>query len=176
MTLPPSVRKALLTTHLMSSVGWFGAVACFLVLAIVGVESASAELVRGSYLAMQVLTWSLIVPLCLASLVTGILQALGTPWGLLRHYWVITKLVLTVVATLILLMHTQPIGAVATRAAAAALAFSDLRGVRIQLIGDAGAALLVLLVTTILSVYKPRGMTRYGWRRQHEGRAPLTIG
>src|SRR5262249_51399049 len=84
MTLPPSARKALLTTHVMSSVGWFGAVACFLILAIVGVQSASAEMVRGSYLAMQVLTWTLIVPLCLASLVTGILQSLGTPWGLLR--------------------------------------------------------------------------------------------
>jgi hypothetical protein len=116
---------------------------------------------------MDVLTWSLIVPLCTASLVTGILQALGTPWGLLRHYWVITKLVLTVVATAVLLMHTRPIGVVATHAAAAALSSTDLRAVRVQLIGDAAAALLVLFATTVLSVYKPRGMTRYGWRRQH---------
>jgi hypothetical protein len=151
----------------LSSVGWLGAVASFLVLAIVGLEGTKAETVRGAYLAMDVLTWSLIVPLSMASLVTGILQALGTPWGLVRHYWVITKLVLTVVASAVLLMHTRPIGLVATHAAAAALASTDLRAVRVQLIGDAVAALVVLFATTVLSVYKPRGMTRYGWRRQH---------
>jgi hypothetical protein len=167
MTLTPAPRKALLTTHVLSSVGWLGAVASFLVLAIVGLESTSVETVRGAYLAMDVLTWSLIVPLCMASLVTGILQALGTPWGLLRHYWVIAKLVLTVVATAVLLMHTRPIGVVATQAASTALAPTDLRALRVQLIGDAVAALVVLFATTVLSVYKPRGMTRYGWRRQH---------
>ena len=35
----------------------------------------------------------------------------------------------------------------------------------------AGAALLLLLVVTTLAVYKPRGMTPYGWRKQHEERA-----
>ena len=40
---------------------------------------------------------------------TGIVEGLGTPWGLLRNYWVVTKLVLTVIATLLLLLHTQPI-------------------------------------------------------------------
>jgi hypothetical protein len=167
MMLAPSLRKALLATHVMSSVGWLGSVASFLVLAFVGLESTSVEMVRGAYLAMDVLTWSLIVPLCVAALVTGILQSLGTPWGLLRHYWVITKLLLTVVATVVLLMHTRPIGVVATRAAGAALSSTDFRGVRVQLVGDATAALLVLFATTVLSVYKPRGMTRYGWRRQH---------
>jgi hypothetical protein len=28
----------------------------------------------------------------------------------------------------------------------------------------------VLLVITALNVYKPPGMTRYGWRKQHEER------
>jgi hypothetical protein len=34
----------------------------------------------------------------------------------------------------------------------------------------AALALLVLLVATTLAVYKPRGMTPYGWRKQHEQR------
>jgi hypothetical protein len=33
-----------------------------------------------------------------------------------------------------------------------------------------GVGLLLLLVITALNVYKPRGMTRYGWRMQHEAR------
>jgi hypothetical protein len=32
--------------------------------------------------------------------------------------------------------------------------------------------LLTLLALTTLSMYKPRGMTRSGWRRQREQRAP----
>ena len=47
---------------------------------------------------------------------------------------------------------------------------AELRELRISLAIHGGGGLLVLLMTTILSVYKPRGMTRYGWRRQHEGR------
>jgi hypothetical protein len=31
-------------------------------------------------------------------------------------------------------------------------------------------ALLLLLVATALAVFKPRGMTRYGWRKQYEQR------
>jgi hypothetical protein len=34
----------------------------------------------------------------------------------------------------------------------------------------AGGGLLVLLVITGLNVYKPRGMTPYGWRKQREQR------
>ncbi len=41
---------------------------------------------------------------------------------------------------------------------------------RLPLVANAGATLLVLLVTTVLAVYKPRGMTRYGQRKQHEQR------
>jgi hypothetical protein len=29
---------------------------------------------------------------------------------------------------------------------------------------------VVLLLLVGLSIYKPRGMTRYGWRKQHEQR------
>ena len=47
---------------------------------------------------------------------------------------------------------------------------ADLGGLRIQLVTYAGAALLVLLVATALSMYKPRGWTRYGWRKHHEQR------
>ena len=47
-----------------------------------------------------------------------------------------------------------------------ALMSGDLHGVRVRLIADAGAALMALLVATGLSVFKPRGLTAYGRRRQ----------
>jgi hypothetical protein len=167
MAIGAGLRKLALTVHVMSSVGWMGAVACFLALAIAGLTGQQDQSVRGAYIAMKVTTWAVIVPLCMASLITGLIESLATPWGLFRHYWVVAKLVLTLLATIVLLVHTQPIGFLAHAAARATLGASDLRSVRIQLVVDAAAALFVLLVTTVLAIYKPRGMTRYGWRKQH---------
>lgn len=168
--MSPGVRKLALTAHIVSSVGWLGAVAGFLALALVGLMSPDAQRVRAAYLGMELMGWLVIVPLSLASLLTGLVQSLGTPWGLLRHYWVLVKLVLTVLATLLLLVHMRPISHMAAAAAETTLGPSDLRGLRLQLVADAGAALLVLLVATVLSVYKPKGVTRYGWRKQQAER------
>jgi hypothetical protein len=165
MLMRPGLRKLTLTTHVTSSVGWLGAVAAFLALAIAGVSSAEPEIVRAAYVAMHLTTWYVIVPLAVASFLTGVVEGLGTPWGLFRHYWVVTKFVLTLLATALLLLHTQPIGRVAGVAMQTTLAGADLRHVRLQLVGDASAALFVLLATTILSVYKPWGMTPYGIRQ-----------
>lgn len=177
--MPPGVRRIALTAHVATSVGWLGAVAAFLALAVVGLTAgdaqadgqADAQRVRAVYVAMDVIGWWVIVPLCLASLVTGVVQSLGTTWGLVRHYWVAIKLLLTVLSTVVLLIHMRPIGHVAGVALARPLAAGDLRAVRVQLTVDAGAALLVLLVTTTLSVVKPRGLTAYGRRKQREQRA-----
>lgn len=160
--MTPSVRKLALTTHIGSSVGWLGAVAAFLALSVAGVAGQDPQMVRAAYLAMHLVTWFVIVPFSVAALVTGVIQSLGTQWGLFRHYWIVAKLGLTVVATLILLVHTQPIGQVAAFAATSTLAPDDLGPIRIRLIADAGAALMALLVATTLSVYKPWGMTSYG--------------
>ncbi|MDQ0944002.1 hypothetical protein [Streptomyces sp. V1I1] len=168
----PRLRKLTLTLHVTASVGWLGAVAAFLALAVAGLTSSAPQTVRGAYLAMDVVGWYVIVPLSVASLLTGVVQSLGTVWGLLRHYWVIAKLLITVVATLLLLVHMQPVGHLAAAAARAALAGGELQGMRIQLIADAAAALLVLLTAAALSLFKPRGVTRYGRRRQRE-QSPL---
>jgi hypothetical protein len=162
MLMTSGMRKLALTTHVTSSVGWFGAVAAFLVLAIAGLAGGHPETVRAAYMAMELMTWGIIVPFGVAALTTGIVQSLGTPWGLFRYYWVVAKLALTVVATIILLVHTQPIGRVATLAAERVLSSADLDQLRIQLIADAGAAMVALLVATTLSVYKPWGLTSYG--------------
>lgn len=166
LLMTAGVRKAALTAHVASSVGWLGGVAAFLALAVTGLDSADALRVRACYVAMDVITWDVIVPLSVASLLTGVVQALGTTWGLFRHYWVVFKLTLTVVATGILLLHTEPIGEVAELAARTTLSSADVRETRAQLVADAGAALVALLVTTTLSVVKPRGLTRYGRRKQ----------
>jgi uncharacterized membrane protein len=164
--MSPRTRKLVLVAHVTCSVGWLGAVASFLALALAGLAARDPERVRAAYVAMELIGWWVIVPLCFASLVTGLVQSLGTTWGLVRHYWVLIKLVLTVLATAVLLLHMQPIGQMADAAANGLLEGDDQRSMRIQLVFDAGAALVVLLVNVTLSIIKPRGMTHYG-RRKH---------
>jgi hypothetical protein len=131
-------------------------------LAIAGVTSRNPQTVRAAYVSMELITWTVIIPASVAALLTGLVQSLGTTWGLFRHYWVVAKLGLTVLATAILLVHTQLIGRVAAAAAESTLSGGNLHNLRIQLIADAGAGLVALLAATVLSVYKPWGLTRYG--------------
>lgn len=172
MALTPSLRKLALTAHVTASVGWLGSVAGFLALAVAGLTSRDSAMVRATYLAMDLTGWFVIVPLCLASLLTGLVSSLGTTWGLFRQYWVVLKLIMTVLSTGLLLVHMSPIGYMAGVAAETTLSSTDLHGLRMQILVEAVVALLVLLVATALSVYKPKGMTPYGWRKQREQRAP----
>ncbi len=129
------------------------------------------QMVRAAHLAMELIGWFVLVPLSLASLLTGLVQSLGTTWGLFRHYWVLFKLLITVLATIVLLMYMQTQFYLAGVAAETTLSSGDLSGLRDPSpVLHAGAGLLLLLVAVTLSVYKPRGMTRYGRRKQHERR------
>lgn len=140
-------------------------------LAVAGLTSKDVQIVRAAYLAMELAAWFVILPLSLASLFTGLVMSLATVWGLFRHYWVIFKLFLNVFAITILLLYTQSIGYFAGIAARDTLSSGDLIALRnpTHVLHTVGA-LLMLLAATTLSVYKPRGMTRYGARRQREER------
>jgi hypothetical protein len=172
MTMALDLRKFALTVHVIASVGWAGAVAAFLALAVAGLVSPDIPLVRASYLAMDLTYRIVIIPLGLASLGTGLVSSLATEWGLLRHYWVLVKLVLSIPAAILMLVHVQPVGHMAGAAATTMLSSDDLSGLRIQLVVYAGAALLVLLVATALSTYKPRGRTRHGARKLEQRNHP----
>lgn len=163
MTMPPRLRKAVLTAHVTTSVGWLGAVLAYLAVDITAVTSQDVATVRGAYAMMEVIVVSAIVPLALASVLIGIVNALGTPWGLLRHYWVLVKLLLTVVAAVVLLIETQTVAHLAATAASSA----DPRGLPGTLPHSVGG-LVLLAIAVILSVFKPQGVTRYGWRKQNE--------
>lgn len=170
MTMTPGLRKFALTLHITTSVGWLGSVAGFLALAIIGLIDEDIQTVRAAYLAMEVIAWYVILPFTFASLLTGLIMSLGTPWGLFRHYWVLIKLLITVISTLVLLLHMQPISFMADAATEMDLSAGDHAAVRLQLVVNSGAALLALIAATVLSVFKPRGLTRYGWRKQKESR------
>lgn len=166
MTMTPRLRKFALTAHITSSVGWIGAVVAYLALVVATQTSQDAQTVRAAYIAMEPIIRFALVPLSFASLLTGIIMSLGTPWGLFRHYWVLTKLLLTVFATLVLLTQVESVSYMSRFAADPSTNLGRMGGQFLH----PGIGLLVLLVIMTLSVYKPRGMTRYGWRKQRVDR------
>ena len=160
--MTPRLRQFVLICHVAVSVGWLGAVAAFFALAILGITNAGVERVQAAYISMESIGWLVIVPLSVASLVTGIIQSLGTTWGLFRHYWVVTKLGISVGASVLLLVHMRVVSTVAAAAIEGRLsADHHLRDPRMQLIADAGGAVIVLLIAVMLSIYKPPNRGRW---------------
>lgn len=161
MTMSPRLNRLMLTTHITVSVGWFGAIAVFVVLAVTGITSTNVQLARSSYLAMELSGWFVIVPFCIASLITGIIQALGTRWGLFKHYWIIVKLILTLFATVALLLHMKPIGELSHSASGNLNFTGALPDLKLQILANAGAAFLLLITIITISVFKPWGKTGF---------------
>lgn len=165
MPMTRSIRQLVLTGHIGTSVGLLGGVLVFLALSIVGLTSSTSETVRSMYVAMAVTANFVVLPLALAALLTGLLEALGTPWGLFRYYWVTLKFGLTGFATVVLLVKLDLISYAARVAAESDYSAADLRTAGIQLTAHAAGGLAVLMVPLWLSVYKPGGLTPYGKKR-----------
>lgn len=170
MMMTPAARRFVLTSHLTCSIGWAGAAIVFLALAVLGFTSHDGPTVRGVYLVMEPVAWIALVPLALASLVSGLVISLGTSWGLVRHYWVVLKLLITLFATIVLLIYMEKFRQMAGLAADLSVGLEVVRSP--SPIVHAILALLLLLGATALAVYKPLGMTAYGKRRMENERNP----
>lgn len=171
MVFAPPVRKFVLTVHVAVSVGWFGSVATFLAFSIAGLFSENADTVRSAYAAMNLIGLFVLIPFSLAALATGLINALGSQWGVLRHYWIIAKLLLTIMATTLLLLHQYSAVTEAARRVRDAVPGTLPSAGRLgaQLVVDASLAALALLTITAIALYKPRGLTGYGRRKLELG-------
>jgi hypothetical protein len=159
--LSPALRRITLAVHIIFSVGWIGAAAAYLALGLAAQLSSRGPLVRAAWLAMELTGWYVIVPLGCLALVTGLIMALGTPWGLVRHYWVLIAFGLTCLALAVLVLHMPSVTLTAKLAEQA----DDTTAARLG--GDVahpGIGLFVLVFVAVLNIYKPRGLTGLGRR------------
>lgn len=164
--MSPRVRRGVLAAHLAVSVGWIGALLAYLVFGLAAAGSRDEETIRAAWIAMELSGWTVIVPLSIASLITGIVIGGGTKWGVLRYYWVVISLVMTVGSVVVLLLHMPTVSAKADLARTATRSGLDALGTDLV---HPSLGLVVLLVVLTLNVVKPPGMTRYG-RRKAAGR------
>ncbi|MGW0731956.1 hypothetical protein [Streptomyces sp. NPDC002851] len=156
--MSPRLRKFVLTCHVVVSVGWLGLEIGQLIIGTVGVAADNPELIRATRIVAEILGVEVVAVAAWSSLITGLLLSLATKWGLLKHYWIMTKLVINVglmVAGHSLfrhwLHHQADIGVAADP-------------VSTKLLIGMGIGFTLLLTATTLSVYKPWGKTRFARR------------
>lgn len=151
--LPRRVRAALLTVHVAASAGWLGLIGALIVLEVIGLNSADQALQAGISIAMAAIACWILIPLVFASLCTGLVLAVGTSWGLSRHWWLVAKsgiaAVLTVTGVVLILPRLSNLLA------------GEGEPLQLRTVALRSAALVLLLVATGLSVVKPWGKTRF---------------
>lgn len=152
--LPPSARRAVLTAHIVVSVGLLGDSAGFLAVALRGATTGDPGLARASYELLNMFAVVFGIPLSFAALITGLTLGIGSKWGVLRYPWVTSKLALIVSVILVGALVLSP----------ALTAARDRAGGQIALITAAAYDVLALTLATALSVYKP-GRARAASRR-----------
>jgi hypothetical protein len=153
-------RVALLTVHVAMSVGWVGLDGALVALEITGLSTVDPVTRTGIATAMGVVASRVLVPVVGISVISGLVLALSTPWGLVRYWWIVAKCVIAVTLTatglLLLIPRLQQI------------LDGDGEPARMQTLIARSAALLLLLAATGLSVIKPWGKTPRGRRPQHK--------
>jgi hypothetical protein len=159
------VRRATVVVHVAVSVGWLGLTVGLLALGITGFTTGSPGMAAVAYRAMKIFGDWLVLPVALLSLLSGLVLALGTPWGLARHHWVLTKFWLTLITTLLSVFSLRPGIDHLAAEAAAGTPTTD-----INLVIAPSVATATYLFITAISVLKPWGPTRRG-RRLRASRA-----
>jgi hypothetical protein len=165
----PGTRRLVLALHVIVSVGALGVYLGLLTLAVAGLTTDDPERLRTAYTAMGIFADWLIIPVALAILVTGVTLGLGTRWGLLRHYWVATKLVLTLALAVASIFGLRArIHDAIDQLPAVSAGAGDVGSVGVLLVFLLPVALAVYITTTVLAIYKPWGMTRRARRLRRE--------
>ena len=157
-------RKLVLTLHVGSSVGWLGAAIAMTVLLVAGLVTGNPALRHSAFTFMHVYDLAVMIPLGYLALITGVLLSVGTNWGLLKHWWIVVKLVLTVAVLVFAGVFTS--GWVLEAVARTARdPMADLDMLAVQLVANVAAFNIVFWMNTTISVFKPWGPTPRGERK-----------
>ena len=165
--LSPRTRKVVLVLHIVSAVGWLGMHLGNVALALTGLTTDDPGTQQTAFRAVNLLGGMLLIPISLTAFTTGVILALGTRWGLVRHWWVLTKFVLTLIPVILIPLSLLP--GYRSLAALVDAAPPD----QLVEVGTSGPSLVVAaivsttmyLTSATLSVFKPWGRTKWGKRR-----------
>jgi hypothetical protein len=160
--LTPAARKALLVLHAICGIGWMGVDIALLVLLITARTTDDAALVVSGFNAIRMIVPIAVPPLSLGILMTGLILGLGTRWGLVRYWWVLVKLLLSLVMTVLVFVSLVPgvnsIAVLSATTTSADAVRASLGTLPTMLLFPPVVSFLMLGAAAILSIFKP-------WRR-----------
>jgi hypothetical protein len=166
MQMTRKLRRFVLLTHILSAVSWIGVDLVMGVLSFRGLATDDPQTLATAYGGLAMFCVPLLLTLGLLTLTTGVVLGLGTRFGLVRHWWVVTKLLITLVLVSLVLVALQP--TLADAAAQTAVIDESLpfrlTDVRRNMIFPPLVSTTALLFASWLSVYKPWGPTPRGRR------------
>jgi hypothetical protein len=167
--LTPASRKAVMVLHAICGIGWMGVDIAVFVLLMTARTSDDAALVVSGFNAIRMIVPIAVPPLSLGVLATGLLLGLGTRWGLVRYWWVLVKLVFSLIMTVLVFVSLVPgvnsIAVLSTTTASAVALRASLGSLPDQLMFPPIVSFLMLGVAAVLSIFKP-------WRRTPWSREP----
>ncbi|HKS51279.1 MAG TPA: hypothetical protein VJS67_05365 [Pseudonocardiaceae bacterium] len=165
--LPKRVRSTLLTVHVAASAGWLGLIGALVVLEVIGLDSSDPALRTGISVAMAAIACWILIPLVFISLCTGLVLAMGTSWGLTRHWWLLAKsgiaAVLTATGVALMLPRLPHVLA------------GEGEPIQLNTLALRSVALVLLLIATGISVAKPWGKTRLAWSHKTQTKAATPV-
>jgi uncharacterized membrane protein len=142
-----SLRRTVLTVHIIASVGLLGDTAAVLLVNLRAATTDDPALAAASYDLLSMFSTVFGIPLSMVALATGITLGMGTKWGVLRHGWVTVKLAAILSVILVGAFVIGP-GTETMRSGAG--------GAETRLIAASAYDVIVLSLATALSVFRPR--------------------
>jgi len=160
--MPPPVRKTVLVLHVIAAVGWLGVTFANVALGATLLTTNDPQVQHAMFRALGVVADFVLIPIAWTAFLTGLLLALGTKWGLIRHKWVLTKFLLTTLVVLLTTFSLVP-GLKSERDAAEIAAADQLLVTDPNSMISAGVvSTTIYTICVLLSIVKPWGRTRWG--------------
>jgi len=152
-------RKGVLLVHIASAGAWLGIDVVLGVLVFTAALTGDAQVAATCYQALELFAvWPLLAA-GLVCLVSGVVLGLGTNYGLVRYWWVATKLALNVVLSGLVLLLLRPVVA-ETAAAGRQLAAGQAAQATSDIFFPPLVSGVALVFAIALSLYKPWGRVR----------------
>lgn len=169
-------RRLVLLAHVIAALSWLGVDVAIGVLAVTGFTSDDPSRIAASYAALDIFAVPLLLVFGLTTLGLGLLLGIGSRWGVIRYWWVATKLVINLVLSGLVLVLLQPrLAEVADEVTRIDATLTDrLGGIPLDLLFPAFVSGAALLTAAVLGAFKPWGRTPYGRRRMATGRPAKT--
>lgn len=172
-------RQALLAAHVLSSAAWLGMAVMFVALSLLALRAANVRDAQTIYESMAFFDQTMLPWANVAATTSGFALGVTTKWGIVRHWWVVIKVLISfaILGIAFGFLHDalERSAAEAAHLATVGGAVSDVDSSGQVVLWGFTLALVSLIGAMLLSLYKPRGMTWWG-RRQNPRQARLEPG